>query len=216
MTTTITPLPRNPIDGSLVLPGYRRDTLHDTDFSSLSAIPGTLTTSGGAISGTSPDAVLRLSTTATAFSTSDVRLPTVDGTAYEWLLFTVDMLIPATGIPQSGAIEFTGTASAGVKWNNSVRVLASQIGGSGGDTDLTVGPYIGNQTGRVTRRVAQLLMFPGRKIAAAMDGYGGVHGAAVFSGYVNSAALTPKITIQAQNAGIKTLDIRRLTLVGGR
>lgn len=208
--TNITTLPIAQ-DGTLVLPGTDRVTIADVDFSQLSAVPANISTSGGAIAGTAPAAVLRLSTTSTQYSTTTMTLPTVDTTAWEWILFSIDFTLPVTNYINAGSIEIKTGSTAGAKWNISGGALNSR----NGDTDLPIGPWVGPAANRIIRRKVQMLLLPARKIIAALDDGGGVIAAATYPNFVGGV-LTPTLTGQTPSAVVKTMDIRRTTFICGR
>lgn len=210
--TTITPLPRK-LSGVLDLPGASDLTIIDHDFTTMSAIPAGVTVGGsgggtGAMTGASPLAALRLTTGTASGNQASMQLAAVDTTLYEYILFKVTMAAPATAYPDQIYFGLEASTNQGVTWRRTEATLNSR----NADTATVGGPMVG-ASGRITRRTCSILILPSRKIAATLHGNAVVN-AAYFPNMLGGQLL-PKIVIQANTAGAKTLDISRATVQVG-
>lgn len=210
--TTITALPRG-LDGRLSLPGAGELTVLDLDFGSLATLPTSVTVGGSnggtaALAGTAPNGVLRITSGPSSGNQGLFTLPAVDSTAYDYILFSVDLITAATAYPDEIFIGLQAGSTGGASWRRNGGTMNSR----NGDTAVIAGPMLGG-SGRASKITLGLLIIPSKKIVAALTNEG-VNNAAIFPAFVGGSLL-PGITIQANSAGAKTLDVRRIRVRAG-
>lgn len=198
-------------DGAVILPRAQEVTLFNYDFSLLSALPPELT-GGGSLAAGHGGGYMAVWTDGTAGSSMGVNSETFDMSAFAYIWVKVQLRVISGNKGDDSRINLgMNGASHGVQWYTN----SGQFNSLGGDDPIYVGPLYDFTTSRAAYRDVGILIFPGKKVAAATEG-NKIINAAYFPNMVFGAGDAAGIVTKGALADVKRMDILKWSCVGGR